>query len=309
MTMLLDELPSPVYVKDSSGVFIYANGAFLSLMEQPLEAVLGKRIQDFNSSSLNVKSHHSDMSLTRETPESEIVTNLIRSNGDEHIILARKRLFDLPNGETGIICILNDISQFVRYEKELEEKHRELRRQQGKLKKLATIDPLTGIFNRRAFYDKAKEIISYADVGDLEVGVLMFDLDKFKNLNDTYGHAVGDEVLVRFTKILSDCIRGSDIFARLGGEEFALLLPDTNERAVRAIAERIRERTAETPVMVNQEPVYYTTSVGGTMWRNDEKSIETALNRADERLYKAKEDGRNLVRFSQATSARSADAA
>ena len=298
MTWLLDELPTPVYVKNKDGLFIYANQAMLSLLQVEREQLIGSKIASIASPTIAQTSDHSDAALSEENKNVELICTLPTADGEELIILARKRLITLPDGNFGILCSLNDISQFVLYEKELEEKQRELRRQQGKLKELATIDPLTGIFNRRAFYDKAGEAIRYAEVGDLDIGVLMFDLDNFKKLNDTYGHATGDEVLVRFAKLVGDCIRGTDIFARLGGEEFVLFLPDTDERATRTIAARIRERTADTPILVNDAPVYYTTSVGGTMWRDSDTSIDTALSRADRSLYRAKEDGRNLVRFS-----------
>lgn len=295
--IVLDALPAPVYLKDRAGTFIYANKAFLNLLESPCSEVIGRRAEDFASPRVATKSNHSDALLNEENPENEVVTTHTRKDGVEFIIQAKKRLIEIPGVGPCILCILNDISQFVLYEKELEEKHRELRRQQGKLKELATIDPLTGIFNRRAFYDKAEEIIKYAEVGNLDVGVLMFDLDNFKILNDTHGHAVGDEVLMRFTKVVSDCIRGSDIFARLGGEEFVLLLPDTPKEATYNIAERIRQRVENTPVHVNGASVSYTTSVGGTMWMSHEHRIDNTLNRADKYLYQAKEAGRNAVRF------------
>lgn len=294
---VLDQLPVPVCIKRSDDIFFYANKAFATLLGQPLEKIIGKPILDVVSASAASRSAHSDTFLTPENPEREIIATNIRKDGSENIIQVRKRLIDIPGHGTCILCTLNDISQFVLYEKELEEKHRELRRQQGKLKELATIDPLTGIFNRRAFYDQAAEIISYAAVGELDVGVLMFDLDKFKNLNDTFGHATGDEVLIHFTKLVADCIRTSDIFARLGGEEFGLLLPDTDVKATQLIADRIRQRTEKTAVKFNDRSIHYTTSVGATMWQPSEKRIDPSLSRADTLLYQAKQAGKNRVCF------------
>ena len=298
--VFLDEMPCPVYLKDSTGVFIYANAAFFELLEMPESRIIGKRVEDFADPQTALKSKTTDMALkqnSQNSPDNDFVTTHLKKDKSELIIQAKKRLITVPEYGQCIMCVMNDISQFVQYEKELEEKHRELRRQQGKLKELASLDPLTGIYNRRAFYDQAKEIIDYAKVGDLDVGVLMFDLDHFKDLNDNYGHAIGDEVLLRFTKVVSDCCRTSDIFARLGGEEFCLLLPDTPEGAVRNIAERVRDRIEKASVMVNGEPVHFTTSVGGTMWAAHETKIDSTLNRADNYLYEAKNSGRNTVQF------------
>ncbi|MEP3524782.1 MAG: diguanylate cyclase [Hyphomicrobiales bacterium] len=295
--MLLDEMPCPVYLKDGGGIFIYANPAFFELIEMPKSRIIGKRVEDFANTQTALKSKTTDMALRKDAKNNDYVMTHLRKNKSELIIQAKKRLVTIPEYGQCIMCVMNDISQFVQYEKELEEKHRELRSQQGKLKELASLDPLTGIYNRRAFYDQAKEIIDYAKVGDLDVGVLMFDLDKFKDLNDTYGHAIGDEVLLRFTKVVSDCCRTSDIFARLGGEEFCLLLPDTPEGAARNIAERVRQRIEKATVMVNGDPIHFTTSVGGTMWVAHETKIDSTLNRADNYLYEAKNSGRNVVQF------------
>ena len=295
--VLLDELPTPVYLKNTQGVMIYVNAAFVQLVEASEEQIIGQQSEKFTNPQTALKSKNTDAELNPDNPKNDFVLTYLTKDKSELILQAKKRLIAVPEFGECILCVINDISQFVQYEKELEEKHRELRRQQGKLKELASPDPLTGIFNRRAFYDQAKEIIDYAKVGDLDVGLMMFDLDKFKDLNDTYGHAVGDEVLLNFTKIVSDCCRTSDIFARLGGEEFCLLLPDTPEEAVRVIAERVRAQNEKSAVMVNGEPIHYTTSVGGTMWATHETKIDKTLNRADTYLYAAKNAGRNLVQF------------
>lgn len=295
-TAWLDELPSPVYVKDGVGGFIYANKAMQELVSiDPSDT--SKQTGSLDLASRMPAALRFDEVSQLDARGSEIVTTFKNIDGEEQIILARKKLIDLPDGSKGIICVLNDISMFALYEKELEEKHRELRRQQIRLKELASLDHLTGIYNRRAFYDYASEVICYANAGDLEVGVLMFDLDKFKNLNDTYGHAAGDDVLIQCVEIVKECIRSADIFARLGGEEFALLLPDTNVKSVQQIAERIRAKIAEKQVYFNGELVKFTTSIGGTMWEADEKNIDAALGRADDSLYQAKSDGRNAVCF------------
>lgn len=299
MMAILDNLPCPAYVSDSSEIIIYTNDLFCRLVEKSGEDILGKQMDFLNGNGTTLIPDTIGLAGNADTMIRETIFKIKNNNNREQVILRRSRETTLQDNTKGMINTLLDVSSFVLYEKELEEKQRDLRRQQSKLKALADIDPLTGILNRRSFYNRAEELITYAEVGNLDVGVLMFDLDRFKLLNDTHGHAVGDAVLVLFTKLTEDCIRSSDIFARIGGEEFAILLPDTNVEAMKTIAVRIRESVAQTPVIVGDKPVYFTVSVGGTMLLNDENNIDSALNRADQCLYRAKEDGRDRFVFSK----------
>ncbi|BCS90088.1 diguanylate cyclase [Pseudodesulfovibrio sediminis] len=170
----------------------------------------------------------------------------------------------------------------------------EKRRLEGKLERMATRDQLTGAFNRHAFFLRAKEEIIRAQRFNHPMTVLMFDLDHFKAVNDTHGHAVGDEVLRVFAMRCRADLRQSDIFARLGGEEFAALLIETDESRGVEIAERIRAIAADKPIATESGELTITTSIGITALQ-DEDTVTTMLKRADKALYQAKTSGRNTL--------------
>lgn len=178
--------------------------------------------------------------------------------------------------------------------KQLQNEIAERQKVEAKLEYLATIDSLTSIFNRRKF----NEILSYELKRNERHGkglsLIMCDLDNFKNINDNFGHAAGDEVLIAFTTMISGAIRKSDIFARWGGEEFALLLPETNLETATRIAGKLRLIT-DTNVIPHIGRI--TASFGVTEHHLDDTDI-SFIKRADQALYKAKENGRNRVEVS-----------
>lgn len=156
---------------------------------------------------------------------------------------------------------------------------------------LATTDPLTGIFNRRAFFSTSEAELERCRRTSRPVCLLLMDLDKFKTVNDTYGHAAGDKLLVHFCATLRAILRPYDVFGRYGGEEFIALLPETGDREARAIAARICETVASTPL---EAPLLlpYTVSIGVTIAQGNE-TLEQLAKAADEALYRAKAEGRN----------------
>jgi diguanylate cyclase (GGDEF)-like protein len=154
----------------------------------------------------------------------------------------------------------------------------------------ALTDPLTGLMNRRALFKQ---------VGDAPVdrftGVLIFDLDRFKGVNDQFGHSIGDEVLRRFAEVMAECLRGNDICARLGGEEFAAVLLRTTTDRAHQVAERIRKGFAELVIETDKGSLQCTVSVGIAFPTTDLPSFEQVLGDADRALYRAKNSGRNRV--------------
>ena len=159
----------------------------------------------------------------------------------------------------------------------------------------ATIDPLTRIFNRRAFFDKVRQEVARTVRYKKKLAVLMLDIDHFKAINDSYGHQGGDEILQAFAEVAGKPLRASNFMGRIGGEEFAIVLPETDlQRAVK-IAERIRSRVAEIVVPLGQQQVRFTVSIGVAELAFGEKDLMAALNRADQALYRAKAQGRNRV--------------
>ncbi|GLS25482.1 diguanylate cyclase [Marinibactrum halimedae] len=159
--------------------------------------------------------------------------------------------------------------------------------------RLATQDPLTGINNRRSFFDLSEREISRAERLNLPSCALMMDIDHFKRLNDNYGHNVGDNALIHVTETIQHCIRPSDIFGRYGGEEFVLCCPDTNLSVATSIGERIRHSVEHTPYQHEQTPITITLSIGIALWMPHTHGFEETLKDADTALYAAKRKGRN----------------
>jgi len=162
------------------------------------------------------------------------------------------------------------------------------------LRQLAEVDPLTRVFNRRAFLELLDKAASGARRMQVELPVLVIDLDHFKRINDTWGHKTGDDVLRHFTRVAGACLRREDVLGRLGGEEFAVFLPNAGLEGARQVAQRICAMLAAQPVATEHGLVTVTASIGLTSCVGMD-SCESALQRADQAMYQAKERGRNRV--------------
>ncbi|MFZ6726861.1 sensor domain-containing diguanylate cyclase [Undibacterium sp. MH2W] len=164
------------------------------------------------------------------------------------------------------------------------------------LKRLASTDSLTGIDNRRAFLEHGLHIFKTSQRYQYPMSLLMLDLDFFKSINDKYGHATGDRVLVDFAAAVKCDMRQIDLFGRLGGEEFCLLLQQTNRRDAISVADRIRQRVQNMTLFeANAEPLNVTVSIGVAVIEDHDLTLENVIERADKALYKAKTSGRNCV--------------
>jgi len=177
--------------------------------------------------------------------------------------------------------------------KQSDNQYRELLQLNERLEIASNTDPMTGAYNRRYFYNISKHMTLLARRGKYNVSLAMFDIDKFKNINDTYGHDVGDEVIKDLVNQITLHTRQTDIFARFGGEEFVLLLNNIDEETSKEFCDKLRT-IIETSTNISD--VNYTASIGvATVELDSEDSIEDALKKADLALYNAKESGRNKV--------------
>lgn len=166
--------------------------------------------------------------------------------------------------------------------------------------KMAVIDPLTGIYNRRYAAQHMNSVMDRARETDGFFAVMMIDLDKFKRLNDEHGHDAGDAVLKEFSRRLQENIRGVDLVARFGGEEFFVAMPDSDHDAAASAAERIRRAIEDRPFQLprNAGEANVTVSIGVAIADGSDEDAEAVIRRADTALYEAKTNGRNRVTFS-----------
>ena len=156
-------------------------------------------------------------------------------------------------------------------------------------------DPLTGVTNRRGFFEIGERHLERARLGNEPIAIVMFDLDRFKTINDQFGHAIGDEVLIAFCRLASAQLRPKDLFARIGGEEFVTLLPNTTTQDALRLAERVRSAIEGASHTVEDPLVRMTVSVGVASPTEGTTALDVLVSAADNALYRAKTAGRNRV--------------
>jgi len=220
--------------------------------------------------------------------------SLERLSGDSDLTEIRKVVDELIEQTAGMSEAEREVEEkLTRTSDEL----RALQRQVEQARAEATKDFLTGLLNRRAFHERAAELIEEAREGSTTFSLLMVDIDHFKAFNDRFGHLVGDEVLRFAAKKITDLIKGQDVAARFGGEEFTVLLPRTALEGAAAVAENIRAGFAEARLRkssTGESLGTVTVSVGVAQHRPGE-GLEQLVERADAALYRAKRNGRNRV--------------
>lgn len=169
----------------------------------------------------------------------------------------------------------------------------EIKRAEATIWKQANFDRLTDLPNRQMFHDRLEQSIKKSQRNGTKVGLLFLDLDRFKEINDTLGHAVGDELLKEAALRLNECVRQSDTVARLGGDEFTVLVDDVREtRDIERLTKKILGRITE-PFHLGVETVFISTSIGVTFYPDDARQADVLLNNADQAMYVAKSEGRN----------------
>ena len=175
--------------------------------------------------------------------------------------------------------------------KELEER----KALESKLRRLATTDELTGIMNRRHLFDCLRQELRRAERYDTSLALLMFDVDHFKQINDTYGHAAGDQVLKAVVGICQQVLRENDLFGRIGGEEFVVALLETDPETTMNVANRICQSIASTPIALSNGEYLTSTISIGVVHSSQDKNLEVLLSYSDRAMYSAKQKGRNRV--------------
>ncbi|GAA0701918.1 hypothetical protein GCM10009104_33990 [Marinobacterium maritimum] len=274
-----------IYVLDPSGHTLYINAATCRLTGFNAEKLYSGNIHQL------LHSHEGKDELSfKQCPIFSAALQGQTYEGDE---LFRTRTGDLlpvvvtsrpmiENGSiTGVVTVFRDIS--------------ERKENERKLELLATTDPLTGLCNRRAFIERLHKEQRLSQRLQHESALMMIDFDHFKQINDQYGHQAGDDVLQHFAHMATGCLRETDLLGRLGGEEFALLLPGTDLEGALHLAERIRACLEQHPTRTEDLQIPMTLSIGLTLLHNDDRDTSAALSRADKALYQAKSRGRNRV--------------
>lgn len=193
------------------------------------------------------------------------------------------------NGEVTQVCILiEDVTDVYHYQSQLN-------KALEKLEQANRIDGLTQVFNRKHWEECLAKEFARARRYQHDLSLIMLDLDNFKQLNDNYGHQGGDTILIESAKIVSQLLRLGDLFGRYGGEEFAIILPDTDLAGAEEVAERIRQKISSADMSYREHKVNVTASIGVATINDFDISYEDMIRGADKALYRAKASGRNQV--------------
>lgn len=276
---ILDNIDALVYMKDANRRFIYANQSVADVFGRRVEDVVGSRDTDLMPPEVADAFWAKDQRILdsgqRHTSEESFGDATGRQRHYWSIIVP----WSSPDGTPAVIGLTTDIT-------ELHELKEELKRQ-------ATTDHLTGIANRRRFYEFAEREFSRSQRHGSELSLIAIDIDHFKRINDSYGHLAGDRVLHDFAAWCQGTLRGEDLCARTGGEEFCILLPETGLDAAHALAERIRALTSEHGANAEHPTLRISASFGIAGRIDTDRRFEDLFTRADRALYAAKQQGRN----------------
>lgn len=280
---VLEILPYPIYItRPGSGQLLFVNRKTCILFQQSAAQLLRGRSIEFFA---DPKEREDLRQLLETIPDIRDIEVRMKTVPGREFTAELAAISMNFNGAPAILVALNDISQ----RKEME----------AELFSQATTDELTGISNRRHFFIQAERELSRAQRFGRPLSAMMLDLDFFKKINDTFGHATGDGVLQAFVKRALESLRQSDVIGRLGGEEFAVIMPETAHAAAAAAAERLRAHVAEKPLIAGREAVPATVSVGVATFDARDTSIDKLLHRADQALYRAKNGGRDRVEIAE----------
>lgn len=288
---LLSTLGEGVYGTDRDGKCIFINPAALQMLGLTAKnQVLGKNQHDmFHHHYPNGKVYPQDECPIQKTTQDGKVRRseewFFRANGEGFpVSLVITPLLD-QGKISGAVIAFQDITELKNLHKQLENQ--------------ARFDSLTGLPNRRYLLENIYKEFDRIKRHHTKAILIMADLDKFKSINDKYGHAIGDQVLKLFAQLMVNNLRTSDIFGRFGGEEFVIVLTETDLDHGKMLAERFRHNISEQTLKINEHLVKFTVSLGIVELNAETENIEVALAQADKALYQAKERGRNRIEIYQ----------
>jgi diguanylate cyclase (GGDEF)-like protein/PAS domain S-box-containing protein len=290
---LAENVPINIARYDREGRLLYMNPRLIAVLPMPVEELLGHKLTDHNFLP-NVEIFQQAITETLESGEEHTFEVEVpsREGGFETHIIRMITELDESGEVLGVLSTGQDITERKRLEREL--------------KRQAHLDYLTGLVNRRHFIELAEIELSRLSRYGGELSLILFDIDHFKHINDTHGHSVGDIVLQKIGQICRENVRDVDVVARFGGEEFVILLPQTNSQRAAEAAERLRLALDEGNVKLDKGSIQdFTASFGvatlssGANEHAKALSIDDLLIRADSAMYQAKNNGRNQVCIEQ----------
>lgn len=284
---VIDAVPHPIFVKDEQTRFVVVNKMFCDLMGHPFENLIGKLDHDFFPKEQADVFRGNDLRVLNTGEENENEELFEAETADLRTIITRKKRMIMPDGRRLLVGCITDISDF--------------RRAEALVRHLAEHDALTDLPNRRHLTKKLEEAAAATNISEYVYAILLIDLDRFKPINDVYGHTKGDAVLCEIASRLQSVIREGGTVARIGGDEFAVICTidsavETPREAASHLATRIIAKLS-IPIDVGEDTFNVGASVGIALCPQDGKDQDELLKSADIAMYKAKRDGRGRFHF------------
>lgn len=265
-------------------VIVYVNPAFTRLTGYSREEAIGQNPRILQGNETDEETTHLIRArLENDEPVHVAIENYSKDGRSYWLDLSIMPLRNSSGKTTHFVAIERDISLQKRLERQLME--------------LALRDPLTGLFNRRKYYETIDSKWSHFRDSKEPFALIDLDLDEFKSVNDTFGHDTGDEVLLAIAAIVRTHCRPQDLAARVGGEEFSVVLENVSAEEAMATAENIRSQIASEPIPTSSGPLHLTASLGVTVSDPRDTTPTQVVKRADEALYLSKRQGRNRTTF------------
>jgi len=281
---VLNNVDAYVYMKDDQRYFRYVNDKTAAMFGQSNENIVGKLDSDVIGQEMADHFWQSDK-LVFETNEKQTIEE-VADDGEGNLrhYISMKMPYKISEKSHALIGFSTDVTELYQLKEEF--------------KKQANTDALTSLYNRRYFFKHAAIEFSRAKRHGLDMAVISIDIDYFKEINDKYGHPIGDKVLIKMSENILQNLRQEDILARIGGEEFSIILPNTTLEQAKPVAERICQTQNKFVVNAqNNEAIEIHVSVGLVSMKATDTNFDDLFVRADNALYQAKETGRNRVFF------------
>lgn len=296
-TQIVNNMGQGLTVTNVKGEFEFVNPAYANLFGYASEELIGRHPDELSHPD-DYKDLSSELEKRKKGITSTYEARLKRKDGSIANVLITGVPRKTSTGEfAGTIAVITDLSRQKSIEEELRRTKHSLEKAFAREQELANTDTLTGIHNRRSLFEFAERKLAIAIRYKQSLATMMFDIDHFKNVNDTYGHSIGDLILREVTRIVKDELRKADTFGRYGGEEFIVLLPMTSAKQAYSLAERIRHKVASLKVPSEKGEVSITLSIGVVELSHNarEENPEDIFRRADIAMYAAKASGRNCT--------------
>ena len=304
----INHSPSLMFIKDLQGRYLYVNDRFMQVFGLESKDIISHTDSEIFSAEIAVQFRANDAKVLAGGVGIEVEENARYGDGLLHTSIVHKfPLLDSQGQVAALGGIATDITERKRLEEVLRQKNVQLgraiqaeaalRERQEHLNFVATHDPLTGLANRALLHQRAEHAIAVCRRSGRLLALLFIDLDRFKTVNDSLGHAAGDDLLREVATRLSGCLREMDMIARHGGDEFVVLLEDIErQEEVEQVTARMREVLAE-PLAIEGQELSVTSSIGVALYPRDGVTASALLRRADLAMYRAKDLGRNTVEF------------